>query len=452
MENKEFYILVFITLIIILLFVFVIYNLYVISQAINENSERINRVYVALALDDTEEIDLDELEEFYKSKVEQVDQNSENIQSNSDAIADNKSSIESTQMQTDGNYEDISKNKEDIGVLSDGVLTNSTAIFENTEMLTKHGEKLDLIEVDQGKLLLSSGEGREYVDLKGSGMKIYNDGQYLGELGIGEDGAVFNLKSNMPMYLNSGENPVQILSSSLTLGQNGYSISMNGETQNFCFTNKDRDQIYENQDILNKIIPHPTVTFSSDRTDNVWKAGEVVKVFITLSEDSTDFSTESLDYPSEEITSFYGDGKDYVTTLEPGTRYGKLEMTIPSNSFSDINGFYNDKSFTFSFIYEDPNATQITVESDLEPVLYTNRNSVHMSFNFAINSFLKIEQIMLENGRIENYYGSGWKKYEFDLIATGPGIVKAWVPYGVVISDTGTPNEYSEYSYNYAPE
>ena len=192
-----------------------------------------------------------------------------------------------------------------------------------------------------------------------------------------------------------------------------------------------------------------TVSISSnDVQKDALTNKNIINMNIVLSSESDDFSKDSITTKNGNIDFIKNSKTEYVVTFT-SLLNGPCSITINTGTFTDTYG--NQNSFAdYSWNYDNvkPN---ITISSD--DVEHDNQiNERKVSLNFTLSestTTFDIEDIVVENGTLENFTGSG-TSYSVDFVATIESICSIYVPVESFVDDANNSNlESNTYSWTY---
>ena len=192
-----------------------------------------------------------------------------------------------------------------------------------------------------------------------------------------------------------------------------------------------------------------TVSISSnDVQKDALTNKNIINMNIVLSSESDDFTKNSITTKNGNIVFIQNSKTEYVVTFT-SLLNGPCSITINTGTFTDTYG--NQNSFAdYSWNYDNvkPN---ITISSD--DVEHDNQiNERKVSLNFTLSestTTFDIEDIVVENGTLENFSGSG-TSYSVDFVATIESACSISVPAESFVDDANNSNlESNTYSWTY---
>jgi len=154
----------------------------------------------------------------------------------------------------------------------------------------------------------------------------------------------------------------------------------------------------------------PSVTISSSTVSSGSTTTDTsINLTFTLSETSTNFGLEDLTIAHAQVSDFSGSGSSYTATLT-ATSSSQTSVSINASKFTDLAGFNNNASNTFTWTY-DGTSPLIAISSSTSGVIdgsATNDGSIGLVFTISESvSNFAVGDITVSGGTISNFSGSG---------------------------------------------
>jgi hypothetical protein len=178
----------------------------------------------------------------------------------------------------------------------------------------------------------------------------------------------------------------------------------------------------------------PTATLDSATLDPT--STSPIPVSVTLSEPSTNFTSEDITLTNATVSDFSGSGTDYSFNLVPSGQ-GLVSAMIQAGAFTDAAGNGNVASSPLSRTY-DSVSPAATLDSTAPDPTNTSPIPVTVTLSETSMNFAE-EDVIPTNATVGDFSGSG-TSYSFNLAPTGQGLVSAMVQAGTFTDAAGNSN------------